>query len=1173
MLVAIVKTFGLKGKVYTRKNQTVTTLHACGNVHYLILILYACHEGHYKLQCICNKDKLHQTFKAKSYIVEACSSCSFRTTIRMFSCQIQVLVLLLALSVFVVGASANCGSCKSNAYNCINETIRIVAEDDSANCTSPYTQSGRGIVCSWKDVNLSINKCDAERNKFEVIFSQSFYDNRENDLIIRSYSTYLVMRGELTMNTVIRCKTSFLIKFTTVREVLIHNLHFQSCENITMHLKKKGEIIMITNSSFTGSCIHFLLHSNRGSTYNFTVINTSFCNCHCENSSVLFLSGIPRLPNFSATLINVTVRDNFSPLFSSMDFGMDIKLKGSNYFDRNRGAFIIAMSKSSSLSFIQTNVIFAQTSLEQAVESSPVYAENSKIIFKDSIVKFIENKGSYCGGIRAKDTQLLFKDNVTIYFTNNNGIDGGALSLHALSKLLFNASQDNITIDFKNNTAQTGGAIYVHDRGYDEVRSVFDVTNSDKELIKLRFSGNDAIYGGNDIYGGWIDFITEEQNNISGILHFDGDSSVASYPIRICLCDEIDQPNCSITEPSMTIHGCVLSFVIVAVGQRLTPVESHVEAAFTKSDNSTDILRRSVQDRCTRVNYTIEKEGDLLLKLRPYLAFARPPNGTIIISDFQYLFENLTIHLKKKKCMLEYVNANSSCGCGCPPESKLFEMDCNVSPNGCPFFTRNHQQWVGFVPPNANTDENGAVISHKYCPHDYCKSGTITSLSPCLEDSDFQDKLCASNRAGILCGSCKTNYSRVLGSTKCKMCSNDKLLIIVPSVLLAGLGLVLLLIVLDLTVSVGTINGLIFYANIIKAQHTTFFTTNTTFLGTFIAWLNLDLGIETCLFDGLDSYTETWLQFCFPLYIWVIVVTIIIASHYSTRVSKLCGKNIVQVLATLFLLSYAKLLRLIIDVVMFAKIDYPKGREKWVWHYDGNIEYMRGKHIPLFLVTLLLQLILIVFYPFSLVSIQCLLKISHYRVMFWVNKLKPLFDAYTGPYKARHRYWTGLLLLIRLALLVVFALNQSSQPTNNTAAITYVSVAILTYFAATKGIYKSNLPNYLEAFFVCNLGLTAAAVQHEQANNNELNQTPINISAGLTFIVFVGILLYHTLRQILRFPFGEHLHQKIVNMVCLKRASTTDDSEITDQEASMSEFQSVTSTVVELKEPLIDTSQ
>ena len=92
------------------------------------------------------------------------------------------------------------------------------------------------------------------------------------------------------------------------------------------------------------------------------------------------------------------------------------------------------------------------------------------------------------------------------------------------------------------------------------------------------------------------------------------------------------------------------------------------------------------------------------------------------------------------------------------------------------------------------------------------------------------------------------------------------LLVIIPSDLVAGLLLILITMVLNLTVSTGTINGLMFYANIIQAQHKTFFAPESarSFLSMFIAWLNLDLGTEACLYDGLNSYVETWLQFCFP---------------------------------------------------------------------------------------------------------------------------------------------------------------------------------------------------------------------------------------------------------------------------------------------------------------------
>ena len=55
----------------------------------------------------------------------------------------------------------------------------------------------------------------------------------------------------------------------------------------------------------------------------------------------------------------------------------------------------------------------------------------------------------------------------------------------------------------------------------------------------------------------------------------------------------------------------------------------------------------------------------------------------------------------------------------------------------------------------------------------------------------------------------------------------------------------------------------------------------------FIAWLNLDFGIETCLYYGLDAYSKTWLQFVFPVYIWVIVGLIIFVSHYSQMFANL----------------------------------------------------------------------------------------------------------------------------------------------------------------------------------------------------------------------------------------------------------------------------------------------
>ena len=134
-----------------------------------------------------------------------------------------------------------------------------------------------------------------------------------------------------------------------------------------------------------------------------------------------------------------------------------------------------------------------------------------------------------------------------------------------------------------------------------------------------------------------------------------------------------------------------------------------------------------------------------------------------------------------------------------------------------------------------------------------------------------------------------------------------------------GILLIVLLFLLHLTVASGTINGLLFYVNIIQANHQIFLPTATThqfkyfYLHTvFIGWLNLDFGIEICFYKDMDIFAYSWLQFLFPIYLWILMLIIIISARYSHRVSKRLGHNLVAVLATVLLISYGKMLQAII---------------------------------------------------------------------------------------------------------------------------------------------------------------------------------------------------------------------------------------------------------------------
>ena len=182
----------------------------------------------------------------------------------------------------------------------------------------------------------------------------------------------------------------------------------------------------------------------------------------------------------------------------------------------------------------------------------------------------------------------------------------------------------------------------------------------------------------------------------------------------------------------------------------------------------------------------------------------------------------------------------------------------------------------------------------------------------------------------------------------CLPCASNNSFGLLVFFIFAGILLVVLIKVSNMTVSQGTINGLIFYANIMWGYQDVFFPRNFDnkwflVMRTFIAWLNLDFGIETCFAVGLTGYAKTWLQFIFPLYIWSIAGLMIISAHNSKKLTKFFGSNCVQVLAMLFLLSYAKLLRTIITIMVPAMLYiYSLKSEQWsetqlVWAFDGNL--------------------------------------------------------------------------------------------------------------------------------------------------------------------------------------------------------------------------------------------
>ena len=393
-----------------------------------------------------------------------------------------------------------------------------------------------------------------------------------------------------------------------------------------------------------------------------------------------------------------------------------------------------------------------------------------------------------------------------------------------------------------------------------------------------------------------------------------------------------------------------------------------------------------------------------------------------------------------------------------------------------------------------------------------------------LNDSHGANAQCAFNRTGVLCGNCKNSLTLSLGSSRCIECPYlwpaITVAILVGS-FLAGLTLVTLILVLSLTVASGTLNGIVFYANIITIDKQLFMPfERPNFHSVFIAWLNLDAGFDICFFKGLNAYAKAWLQLTFPLYIILIVVAVIVASNYSKKFANLVlRKNPVATLATLILLSYAKLLHNIIEILSFATLYYTAEDEsdsftRVVWLRDGSIAYLKGIHIPLLIVAILIVIIGSI-YTFLLLFWQWLVKLSDKALFNWVRntKLSSFMDAYHAPYTARNRYWTGLLLLARVILYFTAAINVSGEPSINLLAILLVTGFILLLHAYSGiSIYKKWPLNMLEFTTYFNiLAFAAVKVYIQMVGGNHAAIAYASIS--VQFALFIFSLLHHIMLE------------------------------------------------------------
>ena len=989
----------------------------------------------------------------------------------------------------------------------LDQSPSINCRGDSESCILVYYSNDVTIS------NISFSECLLEMHS-------------SNNITITNSAFALEIHG-LTISSTFDVKISS-VSFTNYG-VNINYYPIIACRTGLLHYS-----LILTDVTFTGNQIVLKMH--HGTTYNISIILDQVE--YCANSPTIIMGG-----GFYFFITNSSFHCNkYNDIISGLNIEFDRYSKSSDCtFPPSiqlTSTFVLEKSKiynndqGLKISTLSDEYLYRGLNYHFIIKSCLIYDNIHEGLLIDgrfftlTQIDIIDTELIGNGGNKIMNTRAISLSNVTVanststglslitssvtinddsIFKNNTGVVGGGLAINASSELILTSSANLKFID--NHASYKGGGIYV------EQSSATDgeTTDSDIKLmapnIPLTLINNSAGLVGGDMYGVY----GKTYNNQFNFTNHANISSTGN-PIEVCFCDPhttTSHENYRHASDQHIYPGQALKFNMTLLGYdyfgSLKPTDGTVQVY--SNDGSSLLNSTYIPNTCSLIEYTpkLTQKGYQTYSIT--FSSLRPP----LLPDAIF---NFTV----KECPIGFSLDKSQGSCStCSQSVSRENVTCDINTLN---ITHNGLLWIGTyhtsTPFNANEANPNACIINEDCLL-YCSPNPVTFK---LNHTDTQ---CVDNRGQRMCGSCTEGYSLLMGSNKCGHCHNNYTMIAwIALFAVMGVLLVVLLIALNLTVSVGTLNGLLFYANIVKLYEPVFSRKGALpVLSQVISWINLDFGFEICFYNGMDSYAKQWLQFAFPLYLWIIIIIIIQLCRRYGKISRLMGSHAVPVLSTLFLLSYTKLVRTIVIVLHKREVTLhctnESVRSVSLWYEDPNVEYAKGKHAGLFGFALLVTVFFVIPYTLFLLLNHFYEKyLSNFFFIkkFW-SRFKPIIDAYSGPMKDEYRFWPGLLLVARIPVLLSVTLVDSFIQSQHflLSMLLIVLVIVLSLGYCFGGVYKKRMSNVLEVWFLFNLCIMVILFV-TLLNEDSKVLIWYNTCLSVFIFSFILIVVYHLYLQL-----------------------------------------------------------
>ena len=955
---------------------------------------------------------------------------------------------------------------------------------------------------------LAIASINTTRGK-TFINSSDFYDNNYGESAIQSDISGIRSRGGISFY--------YFVVGT------------QSIPRTAVQSGSPIEILTVVNCNFTkiGGILGAALYIEKSYPNSPSSLTVKIENCFFLKNVADAGSAVYAVDNrFSAPASHdgiIVLLVNVSATNNTLSPGTDLRYSPSDFIN---GVFSVINCKlfinclSPNCSSINLHSYFTHN------EPSVIYGQSSSITLSGANL-FFRNCGRFGGALRLIDSIVYIRQGSRLNFTDNYAYEyyGGAIYIFfneiniqqqlyacpiqfigsAAISTLSEVDNLNVSISFENNTVGNPNSlqsIYANVlylcSWYPETSIKFGFNLASPIVNGTRLSVYHKVfkfYPSNTIHDhictpAYILCPCDDNNSYSAKNCLTNDTynildihnpivAGQSSTINFIGLNEVGSAGCS----PVSVHTKVYSYNTTSRVIDFTPA-GVVELASGQTVRTISFANRT----CTQVKYTIYGRGENIL-LPNFGIFAlisiRP--GFILHVRFNYSSCSIGFNLQRE-------SKQFACVCGSFFINPQIKEDFQCNSTSGTIYRENMQSWLSVVDEGVEYIESCLPV---YC-NDIVRNFNLTDYNI----------LCDNNHAGRACGGCIDGYGRVFGSNSCKRCSNAWLATILLYAIL-GIILVMILYLLRLTVTMGTINGLIFFCNVMSINERLFFNTEDyqfLFLRVFISLINLDLGFEMCFYNEMSQIAKTGLQFVFPVYLWLLIVTIIFIGRYYFH-NRLSSYSPVPVLATLILLSYSKLLRTTVSIFSHLTIHYTTKESNFsslqqltTWQPDPNMEYLRGAHIALFLIAVVFMLLFII--PFALAMTFPTIVLRSKRI----SRLFPLLDCFYAPYKDKYHYWFGA----RLIVLIFLSAIEYAIFLNREALLLSGILVIIAFITMQSYIrpFKNTLVNMLDLIFMEIFVMLSVAGLYVYPNYEYVN-IAVKVFGYLAFLIFCLVILYH----------------------------------------------------------------